>query len=399
MLCLKGGEDMARRRGQRTGYVYRRGDSWFGQFRIDTTELDENGRFKRKTLTKFVAPAAGPGKATKKQAVRQFYDDHLKELHKVGPQATLMLADFVRQRFEPDVVWSCKKGGQIHYRTILVNHVLPALGEFQLRDVTPQRVQDLMRAKLTAGKSVQTCMHIRNAISAIFRHAKRHQAFSGDLPTEGVRLPVLMPAERRAMTWTQVQALAEQLPEQVAALVRFLALTGLRIGEAMGLRWRDADLEVGVLHVRESFAHGQYQTVKTRTSRRDIPLTSLAVAQLRKLGPQAADSPVFVSRNGTPLDAHNIANRHLKDAAASAGMGTPAVKKTKTTKAKPAQSWVSWHVLRHTASTLGHDVGLSIEQRQKVLGHAAGAMTMHYTHPELDAVRERMEKIGKENVN
>jgi integrase len=248
---------------------------------------------------------------------------------------------------------------------------------------------------------------VRNTLSAIFRHAKRMQAYSGDIPTEGVRLPPLVHAEKRPLTWVQVQAVAAVIgyPDpaeerkkgsapvdpvkcaadnlQLGALVRVLALTGLRIGEAMGLRWKHVDFEKGVVRVRENFTRGQYGTLKTARSRRDVPLHSLAIAELTKLQHSSIcnlELPVFAGRtSGKPLDQHNIAARFLKPAGKRAGC-----------------PWVSWHVLRHTAATLAHGVGLSIEQRQKVLGHAGAEMTIRYTHPELEAVRKQLEQIGQE---
>jgi integrase len=402
-----------RRRNQRTGYVYRRGDSWFGQFRVDTTERSENGRFKRKKLTKFIAPAAGPGAVTYKRAVVLFYDAELRDLHRSGPLSMKTLREFVKERFEPDVVCSCKPAGKRHYGGMLRNHVLPAVGELRMRDFRPQHVYELIKAKLDwRGKdgerlSVQTVTHVRNTLSAIFRHAKRMQAYSGDIPTEGVRLPPLVHAEKRPLTWVQVQAVAAVIgyPDpaeerkkgsapvdpvkcaadnlQLGALVRVLALTGLRIGEAMGLRWKHVDFEKGVVRVRENFTRGQYGTLKTARSRRDVPLHSLAIAELTKLQHSSIcnlELPVFAGRtSGKPLDQHNIAARFLKPAGKRAGC-----------------PWVSWHVLRHTAATLAHGVGLSIEQRQKVLGHAGAEMTIRYTHPELEAVRKQLEQIGQE---
>jgi integrase len=376
---------------------------------VDTAELDTQGKFKRKTLTKFIAPAAGPGKVLKKRAQKLFYEEHLQDLHKTGPLSSRTVAEFVAEIFKPQVVLRCKPTGQAHYNGMLKNHVLPTLGEFMMRDVRPQHVYNLIKAKLDwrgeKGErlSVQTITHIRNCVSAVFRHAKRMQAYSGDLPTEGVRLPRLEHAEKLALSWNQVQAIAAVIgypdpkqerkatrgPEpdpkkhnlQLGALVRVLALTGLRIGEAMGLRWKHVDLETGILLVRDNFVRGAYGTLKTAKSRRDIPLHSIAIAELRKLGPSKPESPVFAGReSGKPLDQHNVASRFLKGAGKRAGV-----------------PWVSWHILRHTATTLADQVGLSVAERQRMLGHSAGSMTLHYTHADLDMVRERMEKIGKVN--
>lgn len=397
------------RRGQFKGYVYERLGSWYGQYRVDSTELDKNGKFKRPKITKRIAPSSGPGKVSEKRARILFFDECLRDLHKSGPLSTWVFRQFVAEIFEPQVILRCKPTGQMHYRGMLKNHVLPALGNYKMRDVTPQTVYNLIKAKIEwrgpkkERLSTQTITHIRNTVSSVFRHAKRMQAYSGDLPTEGVRLPPLEHKERSALTWNQVQAVASIIgypdpaergtrgpnpdPEkcakdnlQLGALVRVLALTGLRIGEAMGLRWKHVDLDAGILKVRENFVRGKYGTLKTARSRRDIPLHSIAIAELRKLEPAGGEMPVFAGReSGKPLDQHNVASRFLR----------PAGRRAKVT--------VSWHVLRHTAATLGDQVGLSVSERQRMLGHASGAMSLHYTHSDLDVVRERMEKIGKVN--
>lgn len=412
---------MARRRGQRKGYLYRRGPSWFVQYRTDSAELDESGKFKRPTETKYVAAAEGPGKVGRKRAERIAWDEYLSKLDQVNtkPLSSKTVAEFVKERFEPDVVWRCKPSGKAHYGNMLKNHVIPALGDFRLRDLRPQHIQDLMRAKLDHGKAVQTAVHVRNTISAIFRHAKRCQAYAGDLPTEGVRLPALQVAEKRALSWVQVKALAAcighadpekerrgpqgpkpdlgraaDLNAQLGALVIILAVTGLRIGEAMGLRWKRVNLAdkpvmidgemlpAYAMAIRENYVRGKYGTLKTRKSRRNIPLTAEVLVAFGKLKPCAPEAPVFASRNGTPLDQHNVAARFLRPAGKRKDVGCP---------------WVSWHVLRHTAATLADQVGMTVSERQKILGHASASMTGHYTHAELDRVREQMEKIGRPN--
>ena len=42
---------------------------------------------------------------------------------------------------------------------------------------------------------------------------------------------------------------------------------------------------------------------------------------------------------------------------------------------------------------------MSIEQRRKVLRHSSAEMTLHYTHPDIEAARAQIEKIGKQKVN
>jgi integrase len=398
ILFQQAEQKIARRRGQRTGYIYERGPWWFLQYR----EYEE-GKPPRK-VTKRIGVANGPGKITRKQAERLAWEEYLAkvDVFNTRPQSSKTISEFVRERFEPDVVWYLKPSGKAHYDYVLSKHVLPILGNFRMRDLLPQHVQSLLRAKLESGLSVQTAIHIRNAISAVFRHAKRMQAFSGDLPTEAVRLPELQPAERHALSWEQVKLVSEHMGRpDLEALVIVLALTGLRIGEALGLKWKRVNLEElsvimdgeslpgYTLAVRENYVvvpkkhrgSNLYGTVKTKKSSRKIALSSEVWYQLTRVNMASKftgpDDPVFAAANGNPLDRHNISNRNLKVAGKKANV-----------------PWVSWHALRHTNSTLADQAGISVAVRQRILGHAAAEMTLGYTHTELALVRADMEKIG-----
>jgi integrase len=50
-------------------------------------------------------------------------------------------------------------------------------------------------------------------------------------------------------------------------------LTGLRIGELLALRWKHVDLVHDVIHVRETVYEGHFGSPKTKSSRRDVPMS------------------------------------------------------------------------------------------------------------------------------
>ena len=116
---------------------------------------------------------------------------------------------------------------------------------------------------------------------------------------------------------------------------------------------------------------GQYQEVKTRKSRRAIPLSALVARVLGQVYEYSEfkepHAPVFAGRNGTPIDAHNELARRLK----------PALVKLKL----PA---ISWHDLRDSAATFADQAGLTESERQRILGHASGRMTQHYTKANIE---------------
>ena len=180
----------------------------------------------------------------------------------------------------------------------------------------------------------------------------------------------------------------------------------------MGLRWKWVNLTSQpklvnaevippmCVAVREHFTRGEYLAPNKKSSAGNIPIPEWFIPELQRLRDQSKwfgeEDPVFAATNGRPLDEHNVAKRHLKQAAALAGLGTPeipAVPRSKGAKAKkkvPAKSWVSWHTFRHTNSTLADAAGLTPTERQRILRHANTDMTMYYSHADLDLVRGRL---------
>ena len=417
-------EQMARRRGQKTGHVFQRCGAWYGRYLVDSPdEIDSKGKPKRTRITVHLGDAKGPEKIGKRQADAIMQTEYLPQVNAANmrPSSAKPLADFVTKKFYPDYLPTLKKTGQTFYRSILKKHVLPSLGTVRLRDINSERVQSLLTSKGRSGLSTQTVVHIRNCLSAVLRFARSLGWFAGQLPTEDRRLPPMVREERRAPTWDQVCALSAVLPDSCALLVLFLTLTGLRIGEAMGLRWKHVnltsepkilDMEVlppFSLAVRENYVMGQYGTLKSKESRRLVPIPEWFVPRLAALSRTSEQgslvdhstmmAPVFANSSGAaPIDQHHLQARVLKPAAAALGWGTAAVKKASPAKgcegptrpAKPAESWISWHCLRHTFATLTDTAGLTVSERMKLLGHTDGAVTAGYTHPEFQSIRAKL---------
>lgn len=388
---LGSGEDLMRGKGEQRGSVRRRNGHWHISFYAWTT--NSKGEFGYWPREKRISNSE---KMSKRQAQQAGYDEFVAPAN--GPakcaQSQSTLQQFIDVRFRPDhLSIGRKKTGKAFYESILKVHILPGLGSVKLADVSTPMIQSLIAAKCEAGLSTGTVRHIRNVLSAIFKHAKMLKFYHGDPPTIGVRLPEMVYRERGALTAQQVELLTAEMPEKFRPLVTVLAQTGLRIGEALGLRWKNVNLEdewkisgnqaipPNSLFICEAWVRGEYSTLKTPTSRRIVPLTSAAwvALMLHRDGSKARgdDNPVFASRAGTPLDGHNVAKRFLKDAGKA--IGCP---------------WVSWHCLRHTAATRT-DQFLTSAQKQALLGHASAAMSGRYTHPQVEDLRAGMEKASE----
>jgi integrase len=88
-----------------------------------------------------------------------------------------------------------------------------------------------------------------------------------------------------------------------------MAYLGLRCGEALGLAWEHIDFEAGVIRVRQAAVMGAIQTVKSKTSKRDVPMPAHLAGMLRAYRDQSEPNDMgllFVSDRGTPYWGTNV---------------------------------------------------------------------------------------------
>jgi len=183
----------------------------------------------------------------------------------------------------------------------------------------------------------------------------------------GARTPVQAP---KTMTREQIASLMTHLDPRDRSLVLLLRWTGLRVAEALGLRWEDfCQNDAGpVLLVRRQWQDGRIVPhTKTPASVRTVavvPTLAHALDEARRATTfDRPGDPVFATSRGTPQDSHNR-RRRLRPAARAAGV-----------------PWVTPHVLRHSLATELLDNGYDISAIANVLGHRSEAFTRRvYIH-------------------
>lgn len=203
-------------------------------------------------------------------------------------------------------------------------------------------------------------------------------------PAAGLRN--LLPADPRseneqlkALTSEQLAALLAAVPESWRLFFGFLAESGLRIGEAIELRWQDVDLGSRWLSIERRYYRGRIAPPKGRKTRRVRLSTSTAQAlwQLRAQVRPADDELVFRAEKGARVDQSNLMSRILKPAAVEAGLGEWVLAKGR----RRPESWVGFHTFRHTCATLLFRQGWNAAQVCRHLGHSDPGFTLRrYVH-------------------
>lgn len=225
-------------------------------------------------------------------------------------------------------------GTRDNYRRKLDSHVLPALGEVRLGEITTPLVDRVIQS-IKNQVGAPTARSSRSVISGVLGLAARHGAIvtnpvrdADNVPSTPKRRPrALTDDERREWFATlshDPKAVAADLPD----LTVFLLATGVRIGEALGMLWSEVDVDSGMIAVT-----GQVTRVtgtglvrgptKSASGQRVLALPSWGVDMLvaRRSRGIRPEEPVFCDALGGFRDPNNV-RRDLRRARAPRGNET-----------------------------------------------------------------------------
>ena len=251
-------------------------------------------------------------------------------------------------------------------------HIIPLLGRLSVPAVSGDDIDAFMHAVAdgkTAGRTKTAkkrgLAHVRGGkgtasrtvglLGAIFTYAVRKR-MRADNPVHGV-IRFADGMKERRLSDAEYEALGKAIREAEAAhywpyaveAIRFLALTGWRSGEALGLEWAQIDL-----------ARRTVTLMDTKTGKSVRPLSNGAGDILRRL--PAKDGLVFqASRGKGPMSGF----RKIWDRMAKLG---------------PLPSDVTPNVLRHSFASLASDLGYSEPTIAAMVGHKGRTITSRYVH-------------------
>ena len=272
-------------------------------------------------------------------------------------------------------------------------HLLPTIGKLSLNKLTPLHVQRLLVEKKATGLSARRIHYIRAVLRTALNQALRWNLVAWNVATL-VDSPRVERHEVRVLDIDQSRDLLDTMDShRLGAFFSVAMALGLRLGEALGLRWLDVDLDQGVLHVRQALQRQKgrgltFVEPKSRRSRRTLALPAVVVMALKAhrvrqqeerllAGSRWKNSGlVFTTTIGTPLDDRNVRKEFI---ALLTKTGLPRVR---------------LHDLRHTCASLLLAQGVHPRVVMEILGHSQISLTLDtYSHVLPVLEREAADKM------
>ncbi len=338
------------------------------------------------------------GFATKTAALKA----RTEALHDLGQGVPVVrdqitLAQWLAEWLETLAVGKLRATTLAGYRSHVAIHLAPTkLGAIRLQRLTREQITAHYAWLQSQGRggdprkpfAASTLLHIHAVLHRALRDAVRANLLARN-PADDIELPRVGNQARDAKVnaWSADQLagfLEATKDERLHVLWHTLAMTGMRRGEALALRWDDVDLEHGWISVSKSRVgvEGVVHETPTKTDRARVVqidpgtvavLRAHAQAQLEELAdqPEALEERfVFTSVSGLPLVPCTVSHWFGRAVA------------------KTALPRISLHGLRHTHATLLLLAGVPAKVVQERLGHSSITITMDiYSHvtPGMDA--------------
>jgi integrase len=273
---------------------------------------------------------------------------------------------------------------QTTYQGYLHKWILPRWRSYRLADVKAVHVEEWLKS-LPVSRGTKA--KIRNIMSALYSHAQRWE-WTTTNPITHVRQSAKRSRIPTVLSPAQLQSFLVNLTDPAKTAVLLGALTGLRVGELLGLKWSDIDFEQLEITVVRDVVKQRIERCKTEASRKPVPIDAELAEALWSWRLRCAyNEPhdwVFASphkKGRQPYWPSSLYRVALQPALKAAGIAGP----------------VGWHTLRHSFGTLMKANGEDVKTIQELLRHANFKVTMDvYTQAVTDVKRTAHSRVARQ---
>ena len=260
------------------------------------------------------------------------------------------------------------------YRGYVRRHLGPFFGTRPLDRIDAARVTNYLNRKRADGLSSKTVQNHLNFLHGVFAFAMK-RGWAATNPVAQVDRPKRARSPHRRLRFlspVELDALIRVVPDDrlgpvERALYLTAAMTGLRQGELLGLRWCDVDWPAGRIRVADNYTRGKFDTPKSDFGRRSVPMADRVAQELEHHFQRSVyrtdDDLVFCHPDtGRVLDPSKLRKRF------------------KAALTRAAVNRITFHELRHTFGTQMAAAGAPLRAIQEWMGHADAKTTEIYAH-------------------
>ena len=261
-----------------------------------------------------------------------------------------------------------KEGSRRTFQPML-DRLTRSLSTLYVDQVNLNAAQACVASLHAAGYVRSTIKQHTDLLRRVLAAARRLGYAATEISPRTIALPKVAgaPRERRQLDDAEIRAIVAHAREPWSTLFLVMAHTGIRISEALALRWQDVDLDAAVLRIRSNAPYGRLASLKSRNSQADIPMVAELVQALRFFREHrwAANDAGLLFSNGAehPLRPVGVRQHHWKGALARAGV-----------------PYVGPHALRHAAATRLFRAGAPAPVVKALLRHGSMRTTLSYVH-------------------
>jgi integrase len=280
------------------------------------------------------------------------------------PKPVPTFAEYADSWINTTVPATCKESTVRSYQDILNLHVLPVFGSLKVTDITRDTIKDFLMVKMNEGYAKRTVSHMRNVVSGVLNKAIDHEVIPAN-PAHKLGKNFLKdngrPKKADPLLRDELRLLLDtaqrEFPEHYT-LILLLARTGMRVGEALALKWADLDFGGRFINVERGLSRGRLTTPKSGKSRRvdmSLQLKEALLDHQYKLKSEW----LFTNTKGGFIDLDNWRRLIFVKLLATAGLRR-----------------IRIHDLRHTYASLRVSKGDNIQDVSNQLGHHSVKLTL-----------------------
>lgn len=188
--------------------------------------------------------------------------------------------------------------------------ILPNIGDELMAEVSNGVLRELVDKMTAAGLSAKTIVNYSQVVKLVLAsavNADGEQIHPRKWNHDFIGLPIVDPSKQHRPTVTEAELgeILASTKERYAVLFALLAGTGLRIGEALGLKPADLSPDCRVLYVRRSIWNGKEQSPKTPAAVREVDLAEPLSLLLREYV-RGKSGYLFATKYGRPIQQRNV---------------------------------------------------------------------------------------------